>query len=338
LSKDKIENSALGPVGMYPATDTAVQRLDALQADEIQIAADALAKAHAGARNSWDKANRLVRDFRPVASYLWRIVHAVLGKNEKLGKPDPIAFDAMTPLMRMASGDKTLSGNTSEAASLEESLKRIGLDTAAAVCVMHGVCRRVGHATVERIWRPIIDDALLRAHIGFLVGSKAPQFGKGRGLLAGFCGRAGLAVQIASSDAKVSQRALEGLAAGMDIRVVGLKTFGCDPLQVAAMMLASAGVSTEAAIGVASFSDDGRGVPTKGMQFLWLSTFAIVEYLRIDEPERIEPAYWKALGIDPGHKGEIIAEVSKLQKKGHRWDWICDKQLTLEEDLKTPGS
>lgn len=318
-------------------SNTENTRLEELQGEEITAAAMALAKAHAGSKNSWAAAKRMVYDFRPVAGYLWRIVHAVLGQTEKLGKPDPIAFDTMTPLLRVASGDLVLTGTQTEAESRDEAIKKIGFDTAAAICVIHGVCRRVGAAAPERIWRPIIDDALLRANIGFLIGGQISHFGKGRGLLAGFCGRAGLAVQIAASDLNRSQKALEGLAAGMDIRVVGLNNFGCDPLQVSAIMLASAGVSTEAALGVAAFSNDGRGLTPKGMQQLWYAVFVITEHLRMNEPERIDPKHWRTIGYDDLLRKELEVKVKSLLKKGHRWDWVCEPQLILEEELKALG-
>ena len=42
-------------------------------------------------------------------------------------------------------------------------------DVVAASSVIHAVCRRLGTRQFERIWRPILDDAILRARIGYLV-------------------------------------------------------------------------------------------------------------------------------------------------------------------------
>src|SRR5262249_2756915 len=156
------------------------------------------------------------------------IVHSILGKSDKIGKPDPIMFDAMRNLIWLAADDPKLGKQAGKGElNLDAAVKLIGFDTAAALCVLHGVCRRISTTLIERIWMPIIDDALIRAQIGYMIGSHCAPFGKGRGLLSGFCGRAGLAVQIASSDMTKAQRALEGLAAGMDIRIAGLNIYGC---------------------------------------------------------------------------------------------------------------
>ncbi len=307
-------------------------KLAELQVEEVVAAERALANAHATARDSWEKASRIVRDYKPVSPYLWRIVHAVLGKPEKIGKPDPIMFDAMRKLVQLAARDPKLGAKKEERMTLDVAVKAIGYDTAAALCVLHGVCRRISTTLIERIWVPIIDDALLRAQIGSQIGGYCPAFGKGRGLLAGFCGRAGLAVQIAAADMTRAQRALESLAAGMDIRVAGLSIYGCDPLQVSAMMLASAGVSAEAAFGVAGFSENGRGITPKTPSYLWLSTFSATEYLRMDEEKRIDERYWRALGINDATRAEIRTDVQKILRKGHGWDWLCQSQAADEED------
>lgn len=304
------------------------EKFKELQTEEVLAAEQALSRAHASARNSWERASAIVREYRPVASYLWRMVHSVLGKADKIGKPDPIMFDMLRPFLNVAAVDPTLSEKGEVPASIDEAVKRIGFDTAAAICVLHGVCRRVSFSLVQRIWGPIIDDALLRARVGYHIGERAKIIGKGRGMLAGFSGRAGLAVQIASSDMNKAQQALEGLAAGMDIRVMGLNIYGCDPLQVAAMILASAGVSKEAAIGVASFSENGKGISPKSTQFNWLSTFAITEFLRIGDHSQIDSRYWKALALDETDRREIQTHVTKIIRKGHGWGWVCESHLT----------
>lgn len=279
---------------------------------------------------SWDVAAAVVKKYRPVPWILWRLIHGLFGKPGKTGKVDPIAFDLVRPLILNASKDKTLMKSESLKAGsftrLDEAADAIELDVCAALCVVHGVCRRISVSLAERVRRPILDDALMRAQIGYHVGRHSDRFGRGRGILAGFSGRSGLAVLIASGDMTQAQRALEGLASGMDIRRVGITVYGCDPLQVAAMTLSAAGCSIEAAFGVASFSGEGKAVNAKSEEFLWLSAFAISEHLRMGTTEQIEERYWEALGYQLADRAAIKEKAKILQRKGPSWGWIIAPQ------------
>ena len=254
----------------------------------------------------------------------------MFGKPGKTGTVEPIAFDLVRPLILNAAKDKTLikDGVTiaTPVVKIEEATKGLDLDVCAALCVVHGVCRRISVSLAERVWRPILEDALMRAQIGYHVGHHCPRFGRGRGMLAGFSGRCGLAVLIASGDLSKAQRALEGLASGMDIRKVGITVYGCDPLQVAAMTLSAAGCNIEAAFGVASFSSDGKDVAPKSEEFLWLSAFAISEHLRMGSTEQIEERYWQALGFELADRAALKEKIKILQRKGPSWGWIIAPQ------------
>lgn len=302
--------------------------LEEVQLVELSAAEKVLSLGSDSPKGSWELASQTVTNYRPVAGFLWRMVHPVLGKGDKIGKPDPIIFDAMRQLIFQAAMDKRLGVEGKQAKSIDEAVTTLGFDTAAAICVLHGICRRISSTMMERLWRPIIDDALLRAYIGYLIGKQCPAFGAGRGMLAGFSGRAGLAIQIASGDRPKAQRVMEELAAGMDLKDVGMKIYGCDPLQVSAMTLASAGVSSEASYGVAAFSKKGKGLPTGGQAFLWLSAFTIAEYLRICDADKVDEKYWRALGLNNDESRKAIeVDALKLLRIGHGWPWLVELRM-----------
>jgi hypothetical protein len=280
---------------------------------------------------SWETATEIVRNFRPVPYILWRMVNAVFGRHAvqkamgPFGTPDHITFDPVQYLIINAAADKTLGGEQGAKdppKSLEQAVKLLGADVTAALCVLHAVCRRISASLSERVWRPILDDALMRSQIGYHVGGFQSKFGKGRGMLAGFAGRSGLAVLIASGEVALAQRALEGLAAGMDIKDVGLKVYGCDPLQVAAMTLTAAGCSFDAGFGIASYSQGGAGAAPGGEQFLWYSAFSIAENTRMGKSELVDPRCWKALGYNESDKGTLKSQMQALQRRGPAWQWL----------------
>ena len=318
---------------------------DAKQLDEdlesvtTTLRRDELMPGGTSVGNSWDVALKVVKKYRPVPWILWRLVHGVFGKTGALGSLDPITFDLVRPLILNAAQDKMLGAarkpdapEITAQSRLEDLIKILGTDVAAALCVIHGVCRRISTSLAERIWRPILDDALMRAQIGYVMGENAPHFGRGRGMLAGFSGRSGLSILIAAGDLESAQRALEGLAAGLELREVGLKVYGCDPLQVAAMTLSAAGCSIDAALGIAAYGTQGRGLAPSSDKFRWLSAFAVAEALRMGELESVDERYWESLHFNQAGRDGLKEKIRQLQRKGPSWHWIIPRQEMPEEE------
>ena len=289
-------------------------------------------------QDSWQTASNLVAKFNPVPGVLWPVVRGVFSGSQ-LGKGGQMAFWSMAPLLHAALPDKTLGKkaattltDSSKEPSLTQTIDLLGIEVAAALCFMHSVSRRASSSVPEKVSRPILDDALLRAQIGYLVGEHYSEFGVGRGMLAGFAGRCGLAIQIALGTPEQVRQTLEALAAGIEMNEVGLRVFGCDPLQVAAMALAAGGLSRDAAIGVAAFSlTDGESRASEE-SFLWLSAFSIIEEIRMGRSSEIKSRYWRALGIDASGQETIKREATTLLRRGHSWGWIVSSKLQDKDE------
>ena len=289
-------------------------------------------------QDSWQTASNLVAKFNPVPGVLWPVVRGVFSGSQ-LGKGGQMAFWSMAPLLHAALPDKTLGKkaattltDSSKEPSLTQTIDLLGIEVAAALCFMHSVSRRASSSVPEKVSRPILDDALLRAQIGYLVGEHYSEFGAGRGMLAGFAGRCGLAIQIALGTPEQVRQTLEALAAGIEMNEVGLRVFGCDPLQVAAMALAAGGLSRDAAIGVAAFSlTDGESRASEE-SFLWLSAFSIIEEIRMGRSSEIKSRYWRALGIDASGQETIKREATTLLRRGHSWGWIVSSKLQDKDE------
>ena len=236
-----------------------------------------------GKNESWRVAARIVREFHPVPRMVWVIIRNVYGRvGTSTHKIDPMIFSDVEPLIVKAAHDKTLGAQPPaptppgapqksvimsrqaisakpdpapaaaaapeiEIRNLEHAVSIIGSDVAGSICFIHAICRRVANSVAEKVWRPILDDALLRAHMGYLVGKNSRVFGPGRGMMAGFCGRSGLAILIGSGTMEQAHSALSWLAAGVEIGEICIKVYGCNPLQVAAMAAVSAGFNRDIA-------------------------------------------------------------------------------------------
>ncbi len=335
------------------AAPTVVQSSVKKEPWELEFSDDEPAEPAAGVRErpsmlvespegrSWRVAANIVNSLKPVPRLLWPAIHAVYGKPGVIQQPDAMVFSAVAQVVIRAAQDKTLAsaGKEGETTSLSQAVSAIGRDVAAAVCLVHAVCRRIYSVVPERVARPIVDDALLRTQLGFYTGIASPQAGAGRGMIAGFAGRCGLAVQIAAGDLDQAQRALTGLASGKDISQVCISVYGCDPLEVAALTLISAGCCREIAYGISSYTAKGKDVEEGSEQYRWLALFAVIEGLRMGHADRVESRYWQMLGYDGAGREALNKQIIASQRRGHGWQWITQPLLGGEsEPAKEPRS
>jgi len=315
-----------------------------LTADEdVQGAAQksvetALESEDPGSR-SWRIAASMVNRYRPVPHLVWPIVHAVYGRSGEIGEADPMMFSTVSQLIVRSSADRALNPVPVEtkSVSLTEAVRAVGVDVAAAICLIHAVCRRISNTVNDRVSRPILDDALLRAYIGLYVGQLSPHCGAGRGLLAGFAGRCGLAVQIAAGGTDQAGRALTGMASGQDMSEICNTVYGCDPLEVAALSLISGGCCREIAFGISSYSLKGKEHIPGSEQEKWLALFSVIEGARMGQHTQLPPSLWGILGYDETQKENLNNFLVKAQRRGHGWLWITQPQLLNAEEGSVPA-
>lgn len=288
---------------------------------------------------AWGAATDIVHRVRPVPWLLWVVIRAVYGKSGELGDPPSTAFSVVSNLITHAATDRTLAHKRKEedgtnAVSLSESVNILGSDVAASILFLHAVCRRVSTTISERVWRPIVDDALLRAHIGYHVGELSPSFGPGRGMLAGFAGRCGLSIQIASGSMEQAQKALSGLAAGIEISQICREVYRCDPLQVAALALIAGGCSRDIAMGIAAYSNTDTTVIPGSEQHRWLTAFSVIEQVRMGRKDGIAQDAWRLLGYDAASINELFTRVQQVQRRGHGWRWMTQALIAIDATPK----
>ncbi len=306
-----------------PVADSFTQELEKslseTEAEAVRVAGDS--EDHQAA--TWAVARQMVQRFQPVPWFIWRLNNFVLGRP---GEVNPVSEGLVLGLRRLlfAAASDPFFTDRSKVNNLKVALEVLPSDVIAAVSVIHAICRRLAACQFERIWRPVLDDALLRAQIGYLVGSKNPSFGGGRGMLAGFAGRSGLTVLIAGGDLDQARRALELLATGADIGQVGLTIYGCDPLQVSAMILSASGCGRDAASGTVGYAVNSHSiVADTPAQLNWFAAFSIVELSRMGRDSEIDIGLWNALGYNLGDdRGKFIDRTKTMIRRGHTLSWI----------------
>lgn len=285
---------------------------------------------------NWERAQQVVNQFRPVPWVMWVIIRSVFGKHDD--PTSPMTFSYVRPLIFRALEDDVLGFRrkpvTKRKPLLSDVVLALGDEVAAAICFIHSVSRRVSSAMSERSSQPILDDALLRAHIGYFLGQRVMDFGPGKGMLAGFAGRSGLSILVAAGGPARAKNALEKLAAGTSIQDVGEQIYRCDPLQVSAMALTAGGCSRDAAMGVAAFSTPAAKIERGSEQERWLAAFSIIENLRVGSLEKITPRHWAVFGIDEQDRQGLAQDVRQIQRRGHGWSWMSQSLGGIEEELR----
>jgi hypothetical protein len=164
----------------------------------------------------------------------------------------------------------------------------------------------------------------MRAGIGYFVGTMCEDFGPGRGMLAGFAGRVGLAVLIASGSSEQAQNAIALLAGGKPIEAVALDLYGCEPLHIAAMVLSAAGCGRESVLGIAAYSlSESDKVGLNRSQRMWLAALTITERVRAGETDKVPQADWELMGYEVEEERHELSEiVTTLKRRGHGWGWM----------------
>jgi hypothetical protein len=268
-------------------------------------------------------AREKVAQLVPVPQFIWRIVNYAIGRPSRIKKLSDGSVFGLKKLIMSVGKDHVL-GRGSNPLSTRGVLEEVSSDVIAATALIHTLARRLQTKEFQAVWGPILDDALMRAQIGYFVGTMREDFGPGRGMLAGFAGRIGLAVLIAMGDSEQAQAAITQLASGRKIEEVALELYGSEPLHVAAMILSAAGCGADAVFGVATF-----GLSTALHQTLdhptrqWLAALVITERLRFGDESSLEQSTWELMGYeDAGERAELVEIVNTLKRRGHGWNWM----------------
>lgn len=268
-------------------------------------------------------ARQCVEKFQPVPQFVWRMVNFSIARAGRVNKLQEGMLFGLKKLVLNCAADRVL-GPGKPVDSVRGAIANVSSDIIAAVAVMHAVSRKLRTRDYHAVWGPILDDALLRAIIGYYVGTMCEGFGPGRGMLAGFCGRAGLAVLVATGTADQAQSAIALLSGGKSIRDVAISLYDTDPIEVSAMILSAAGCGRDAVLGVAGFAMgqiDSTSITAE--QRRWLSALSLTEASRTSAIEDISEDIWILLGYHSMEERKELGEIiNTLKRRGHGLTWL----------------
>lgn len=286
-----------------------------------QTQQDVASRVEPGEARTWEIAKSMVAKFKPVPFVIWRLSNYVFGTAGQVNRISEGMVFGLKKLILAAASDEVM-GEGKKVLDQRKALEIVPSDALAATAVIYAVCRRLGNMDFERIWRPILEDALLRARIGWELGMLSAHFDPGRAMLAGFAGRSGLALQIATGKLEQARRSLELLATGAEIKEVGLRLYGCEPLQVSAMLLSASGCGRDAAFGTVSFATNEIVQIENDEQRKWLAAFTVCEFAREGKIDLALEDTWRVLGVSDASIEAFGITAKKIVRRGHGWDWM----------------
>lgn len=268
-------------------------------------------------------ASEKIKEFKPVPWFVWRLTNHVFSPGiARRGLAEGFVLGLRRLLF--ASASDALIGKGEKVNSVKEALSVLHPEVVGVVSAMHAICRKLSNRKHERIWMPIVDDALIQARIGYLVGRCQPDFGGGKGMLVGFLSRIGLAIVIACGDEEQAQAVLERMAHGEDTGTVGNAVYGCHPLYIGAMVLSAIGCGGNACFGmIASLSSSPLEIVGNFEQRQWLAALTVCEAMRSGDLSQVDIDHWTVLGLDALSKQQEILEASKpFIRRDHGMHWI----------------
>lgn len=289
----------------------------------LRVAGTTAFADNADSEKAWQIARRKVERFKPLPWFLWRLSRSVFSKPVGAEEINEGMLLGLRRLVFAAASDPVL-GSGSKINNLKKALEVLSPDTIAAVAIIHSVCKRLAAHGHETIWKSILDDALLSAQIGFELGKISLHAGKGRAMLAGFAVNIGLAVLIATGDAKQAQQTLEEISSGKDLKEVATNVYGCEPAHIASVLLASCGCGPDSAAGLMQSNlNINNLLDLKKSVYLWAITYKIVEQIsKTKERDNLEE-YFNLLGTDSNNIDQFLKNTNKIVRAGHSWEWIA---------------
>ncbi len=273
---------------------------------------------------AFQAATDIVKEFRPVPWFVWRLTNFLFSP-ASAKKKLPEGFVLGLRRLLFATASDSVFGKGEKVNSLREALAILEPEVVGAVSAMHAICRRLSNAqSTDRIWRPILDDALIRARIGFHVGSAHQEFGGGRGMLAGFISRIGLAIAIARGGEERAHEALELMALGKDSGYVGTDLYGCHPLYIGAMVLAAIGCGGNASLGALAYlASSPHDIVSNFEQRQWLACNSIVEALRTGTTAAVPDQDWAVFSLENKDAQEALVKASRVYiRRDHGLYWL----------------
>ena len=273
---------------------------------------------------SWEKSKAIVQKFSPVPWFVWTLSNYIFSRQLKGKKVPEGAYFGFKSLLLNAASDKVL-GIGQEVKEHRKAASILTPDVFGSTVIIYSISRKLKSQENYKFIIPLLEDAYLRAQIGFFLGKLDDDFGAGKAMLAGFAGRLGILVLIAQGTTEQATKSLEKLANSESINEVGKSVYGCEPLHVSAFTLTASGMGKDAAFGVVNFGCGLKLIASDTLiQKKWQILMFIIEKIRFGKASEVSPEYLAELKSNLTMEDLIeLEEVTKeIQKDSGSWKWM----------------
>jgi hypothetical protein len=273
---------------------------------------------------SWVTAEEILDKFQITPFSVKRIANLSLGCNDRIFVPPATLFLGHELALKWLQFDEHISAekDLSTCSDIKSLIDNCGADVVVVCLVIHSICRGLAKQPLRRIWSAMLDDALIRARIGYLVASNRECFGAGRGMLVGLISRIGLAILLATGGQQRATKTLKLLAEGRLVKEATYSCYGCDSLYLSALILLNYGLGQDATLGILSYGSS-YFKPVNEYQEDWHDCFIIVEMAKMGVFEKIPETILQRFNLDSARKlGLFRKNVQEIIRNGHKLQWI----------------
>jgi hypothetical protein len=275
-----------------------------------------------GFGRSWNKAEELLSNFRPLTWSIWRTVSYILGNRNKINSLLEGMCLGYYPFLDKLTKDPKFLVKAPDRNSKERSILNIKSDIAAATLVVHSTVRRLNSQPYKRLWNTILYDALTRAELGFYIGQFYPHFSAGRAMIAGFASRAGLTILLATGDENQAVRSVQAISEGRPLNKIGLEIYGIEPMHLSAHLLLQSGTGTDSALGMLAYNSD-YFIATDENQKNWEAAYSLIEAARLGIYNRVKKEQWELFNLNEKNRRSDIEKIAlQLNQTGHTFSWL----------------
>ena len=263
---------------------------------------------------------------QPVINPIQRICQTTIGHPERINK---LLEGAIIPLRRVviACGQDSFlaegiarDGNPPSARQVLETLPS---DVIAASLVLYSVDRRLRGRLIESVGEAFLNEALVRAAMGFVVGDGLDRFGRGRSMLAGFSSRAGLAMIVSEGTEAQAAELINQIEVSDSLQRACVSVYEVDPLHVGALVLLAAGCGMTAYSGILGCSTSHSAPPSGDAEILWWAVHLLIDQVATKSFEEIPEIVWETLGFtDLPERQDIYNVMHGVSAREYRWSWL----------------
>lgn len=223
-------------------------------------------------------------------------------------------------------------GRKPSAQDVTNALNSLGMGYAAVVIAVNVTTRLFLKSKPPPVWKSLLKEMMSSVEIGYILGSKIPNFGSAGGALMGFADHFGQILLCLDNPKGFKEWRFQMNRAGKLGRKVEVDLFGCEPYQVAALAIQSLGFGVQTAVGTA------LGIGRLNPQYLelgpevdcWRAALQWIGALRRGRdypPDASMRDFFSEIAPhkDPQQKnltlGVLYTEVAKVRSNGSDWTW-----------------